>query len=251
MELEEVVARYAEALQYVDAHSTTQRANRRTGEIYAPGLPTLGEEAALDEADAAWETLHPGEITEPAGTRLNIKYPTVKRAKCDHVFSTIPGPWVQPEWAVEAKFVSFIGANGRNNDYGVGKILSPYLKDRGVLHDAARLREHGFTRRVAVMLYAFNYDSASCDTALDKHPDAGDVVHAIRDVIKSNGAPLHARPVVELVDAILGLRGYLRGPRAEASFTAWRNPTGGNGTVYGWEIRRPQLEPDYDPRHPW
>ena len=130
-------------------------------------------------------------------------------------------------------------------------MLSPYLKDRGLLHDAARLREHGFTRRVAVLGYTFDYDYDSCDKAAELHPQATDVIRNVRQVVKKNGGSLRARPLIEFTDAILNLRGYLRGPRAESRFTAFRHPAGGYGVVYGWEIRRPQLEPDYDPRHPW
>ncbi len=249
MELQTVVERYAEALAYVDAHTTTQKGNRRTGVAYHQGLHSLGELDAVREADAAWGVLHPDELLGPVGTRIGFPYPTLSRTKCDHVFSTTAD--AEPEWAIETKFISFVGDNGKNNDYGVGKMLSPYLKDRGVLHDAARLREHGFSRRVGVMLYAFNYDSETCDLAEQRQPQARDVIRNIRDVIDKNGAPLHARPVIELLDAILGLRGFLRGPRTQADFEAWRHPAGGRGTVFGWEIRRPEREPNYDPRHPW
>lgn len=249
VELQQVVERYAEAFAYVDANTIIQKANRRTGELYHLGLPSLGEEDALEQADMAWESLYRGELLEPWGSRTGVRYPTIPRAACDHVFSTTPGP--NPEWAVEGKYIAFVGNNGKNNDFGVGKMLSPYLKDRGVLHDAARLREHGFADRVAVMLYAFDYDSQTCDEAEGRHPNSLDVIDNIRNVVGRNGAPLHARHVIELLDSILSLRGYLRGPRAQASFEAWRHPAGGYGTVYAWEIRRPHLEPDYNPAHPW
>lgn len=249
MELPELAQRYAEALGDVDATTVTQKANRRTHKPYDLGLHALGERDALAEADSAWERRHPGELLEPDGLRLGVPYPNLpNKAACDHVFSTIPGD--TPEWGVEAKFVSFVGNNGKGNDHGVGKILSPYLRDRGVLHDVARLRESTFTRRAAVMLYAFNYDSETCDEAERRH-GASETIDNIRHEIKRNGAPLHARPVIVLLDAILGLRGELRGPREEAAFEAWRSPAGGRGTVFVWEIRRSRLEPDYDPRHPW
>lgn len=251
MELQQIVERYAEALEYVDEHTVTQVFNTRNGRniAYRLGLHALGEERAFDEADAAWEFLHPGELLEPPGHRIGIPYPNIPRTRCDHVFSTIPGR--DPEWAIEQKFISFVGDNGNNNDYGVGKMLSPYLKDRGVLHDAARLRNSDFSRRVAVVLYCFNYDEQTCDIAETLHPHSLDVIDNIRAVVEKNAAPLHARPMIELLESILAARGYLRGPRAEAEFVAWRSPAGGPGTVFGWEIRRPQFEPGYDPRHPW
>ena len=70
-------------------------------------------------------------------------------------------------------------------------------------------------------------------------------------VCDANGGSMTIRPLLEFAESILGLRGYLRGSRAQAEFTAWRHPAGGRGLVFGWEIRRPELEPDYDPRHPW
>lgn len=257
MELHTIVDRYARAFEYVDTNTGTQRANRRSGEVYAPGLFSLGEAVALREADRAWDLLHPGELDTPpnpprsrrARSRLGYPYPNIARTQCDHVFSTVPGP--EPEWAVESKFISFVGNNGKNNDFGVGKLLSPYLKDRGVLHDAVRLRQSDFTRRVAVVMYAFEYSEDTCTESERRHPQHAETIGNIREAVAKNGAPLTARPVVEILDAVLTLRGLLRGPRVQAAFEAWRHPAGGLGTVYGWEIRRPEREPGYDPRHPW
>lgn len=251
MELQQIVDRYAECLEYVDANTTTRVVNTRQGRNipYHLGLHALGEERAFDQADEAWDLLYPGEILEPLGTRMGLPYPNIPRTRCDHVFSTIQGP--QPEWAIEQKFISFVGDNGNNNDYGVGKMLSPYLKDRGVLHDAARLRGSEFTERVAVVMYCFNYDFDICDRLEELHPNSVHVVDNIRSVVEKNAAPLHAEPVIELLESILAARGYLRGRRAQAEFDAWRSPAGGPCTVFGWEVRRPHLEPGYDARHPW
>lgn len=247
MELQQVVERYAEALAEVDRTSNIANVNRRTGETYRPGIKTMRESQVVQAVDTAWLLSHPGEFLPQSVRRLGVPYTGVPRAQCDHVFSTTPGS--EPEWGVEVKHIAFVGNNGKNNDYGVGKVLSPYLKDRGLLHDALRLRDHGFTRRCAVLGYAFNYNTQTCQEALRRHPDAADVVHNIEQVL-SDGA-LHVRTLVEFADAIMGLRGLLRGPRAQADFTAWRHPAGGHGTVWAWEVRRPQLEPDFDPRHPW
>lgn len=150
------------------------------------------------------------------------------------------------------KRLQFFGNNGKRNDFSVTKVLSPYLKDRGLIHDALRLRDHGFTRRVAVVGYSFDYDSATLTEAEQQHtgPDARAVIAEMRAVITSGG-PLRTRALIDFADAILGLRGMIKGPRAQAEFEAWRHPAGGRGVVFGWEVRRPQLEPDYDPRHPW
>ncbi|WP_454299696.1 hypothetical protein [Salana multivorans] len=63
---------------------------------------------------------------------------------------------------------------------------------------------------------------------------------------------LAVAPLIEFADAIMGLRGLTKGPRAEARFEAWSHPAGGTGVVFGWEIRpSPERDPEYDPRHPW
>ncbi|CAN7171649.1 hypothetical protein LJR027_000222 [Terrabacter sp. LjRoot27] len=251
MELQQIVERYAEAMEYIDLETDVVRANPRTGEVYHTSFKTLPETKAVDAIDAMWSQLHPDELLTPPTSRIGVKYPKVKFAKCDHVFSTDTLIDPQEEWGIEVKKIEFFGNNGKRNDFGAGKMLSPYLKDRGLLHDAARLRAYGFTRRVAAIGYAFNYDKDSIARLKALHPEHLGVIAETESAIRQNGGSQHARPLVEFTDAILGLRGYTRGPRAEARFEAFRSPTGGNGIVFGWEIRRPELEVDYDPRHPW
>lgn len=249
MELRGVVERYAEAIQYVDKSSTHVSANARTGVVYQPGAKSMSESTLVRELDEAWEYLHPGERQLH---RLDVPYPGLpSTAKADHVITT-DGDLRRDEWAIEVKRLQLVGDNGKRNDYATTKVLSPYLKDRGMLHDAARLREYGFTRKVAIIGYCFEYDTSSIALARAKHtsPDAMAVIDAIEATVRSSG-PLRIRPLVEFADAILGLRGFTKGPRAEAGLEAWRHPAGGKGLVFGWEIRRPQLEPDFDPRHPW
>lgn len=251
MELQQIVERYAEAMEYIDLETDEVRANPRTGEVYHTSFKALSETKAVDAIDAMWAQLHEGELLTPAQQRIGVKYPEVKRAKCDHVFSTDSQDELQEEWGLEVKKIEFFGNNGKRNDFGVGKMLSPYLKDRGLLHDAARLRQYGFTRRVGVVGYAFNYDDESLARLKEAHPEQLHVIAETEAVVRQNGGSLYARPLVEFTDAILGIRGYTKGPRAEAHFEAFRHPTGGLGVVFGWEIRRPWLEPDYDERHPW
>ncbi len=252
MELQAVVERYAEAIEHVDATTTQAGANARTGVVYQAGFKSLNEEPALEAIDAAWEVLHPGERQVH---RVSVQYPGLPAtAKCDHVVTTdglVLGE--EDEWGIEVKRLQFVGDNGKRNDYATTKTLSPYLKDRGMLHDAARLREYGFTRRIAVVGYCFDYDSASLAEAESRHdsPASREVIAEVRKVLASNGGAVRTRPLIEFADAILVLRGMTTGPRAQAEFEAWRHPAGGRGVVFGWEVRRPQREPDYDPRHPW
>lgn len=250
MELQEIVFRYARAIEYVDEHTEIVNANARTGEIYQPGFKALDEAPAVEAIDDAWEILFPRE----RGYRdLGVPYPKVSRAALDHVFTTDRRRREEPEWGIEIKRLQLVGDNGKRNDYATTKVLSPYLKDRGMLHDAVRLREYGFTRRIAVVGYCFDYDSDTLDHAADVHRGDARAVATLKNIqsIVDSQGPLRIRPLVEFADAILSLRGYVVGPRAQESFQAWRHPAGGLGTVFGWEIRRPWLEADYDARHPW
>lgn len=249
MDLQTIVERYAEAIEYVDREHTGVGANARTGIPYLPGFKSLNEEPAVAAIDAAWEVLHPDERQVH---RVCVRYPGIATAKCDHVITTDEHR-DDDEWGIEMKRLQFVGDNGKRNDFATTKTLSPYLKDRGMLHDAARLREYGFTRRVAIVGFCFDYDLAYVGEATRRHqsPEAREVITEVRRVMESNGGVLRIRPLIEFADAILGLRGFTTGPRAQADFEAWRHPAGGRGVVFGWEVRRPQLEADYDPRHPW
>ena len=160
---------------------------------------------------------------------------------------------VEDEWGIEVKRLQFVGDNGKSNGYTTTKVLSPYLNDRGMLHDALRLREYGFTRRIAIVGYCFEYDEASWLEASLQHPDSGstEVLTEVSKAMERNGGQLSVRPLIDFADSILRMRGLTTGPSAEAPFKAPRHPAGGRGLVFGWEIRRPTLEPHYDPRHPW
>lgn len=253
MELQTIVERYAQALAHVDADDTaTVGSNRRTKEEYQPGIQPMTEALVVPMLDDAWEFLHPG---ERHASDTEVRYPTTavpSTTKLDHVFSTDGLLDDEHEWGIEIKRLQFVGDNGVNGDHEVAKVLSPYLKDRGMLHDALRLRQYGFTRRVAIVGYGFDYSEQSLAQALAIHtePRAAATVKQIAKIVNRNG-PLYNRPLIEFADAILGLRGWVTGVRAQADFEAWRHPSGGTGVVFGWEVRRPEREKGYDPRHPW
>lgn len=259
MELQHIVNRYAESLAHVDATTTVVATWRNAGtRPYQPGIQPMVEEVVVPLLDQAWEALHPG---ERAIHLTEVRYPTTEvpsSAKVDHImaspeFMAANGGVVgENEWGIEVKRLQFVGDNGKNGDHEVAKVLSPYLKDRGMLHDALRLRQYGFTRRIAVIGYGFDYDKASLTHAATLHTSAlaVETITNIKALVRGNG-PLYNRPLIEFADSILRLRGWTIGPRAEAPFEAWRHPSGGKGIVFGWEVRREWLEPDHDKRHPW
>lgn len=246
MELQHIVNRYAESIQSLDPRVSARGMGTRS---YQPGFASLPEATAIQMIDAEWEQLHPGERSDH---RVAVRYPGT-RASADHVVSCHGrGNLQRPEWALEIKRLQFFGDNGKRNDYAVGKVLSPYLKDRGMLHDALRLRESEFTERIAIIGYGFDQDALTVAEARRRHThrDALTTIINIEREIQRDG-PMHLETLVEFAEAILGLRGLKKGPRAQAEFDAWHHPAGGRGLLFGWEIRRPRLDPTYDPRHPW
>ena len=249
MDLQQIVERYAEAIEFVDSTTVSRKASARTGKLYLPGFKSLDEEPALDAIDDAWELLHPGERQTHL---LKVPYPTPIRGAVDHVMTTDNPVAEAEEWSLEVKRLQFAGDNGKRNDHATEKVLSPYLKDRGMLHDALRLREYGFTRRIAIVAYSFDYDEGTIKEAYKRHEtaEAHSAIHELEKNIMANG-PLYTEPLIEFADSILRLRGLTSGPRAQTTFEAWKHPIGGRGVIFGWEIRRPSLESTFDPRHPW
>ncbi|MDY3679515.1 MAG: hypothetical protein SO046_09930 [Actinomyces urogenitalis] len=252
MELQQILERYAEAIEAIDADPPAPGANRRTGVIYHPGFKSMSEKQAIEAVDQVWEHLHPGERSHHL---CEQRYPTLPRsAKLDHLLSSSDhDDETEPEWGIEIKRLQSFGDNGKVNDFLTAKVLSPYLRDRSLLHDALRLREHSFTKRSAVVGYGFNYDAATVEEALERFKgdeSALGAVRSIRKTIEASG-PMRLDPLIEFADSILRLRGFTRGPRAQAAFRATSHPAGGQGILFGWEIRVPRREPDYDPRHPW
>lgn len=249
MELRAIVQRYAEAIEVSDTPHQVVIANPRTGEVYRGGFASLGEVRATEAIDAAWTKLYPGELSDH---RVGVPYPHIGRAKADHVITS--DGRAEPEWAIEFKRLQFTGNNGKRNDFTTGKMLSPYLKDRSLLHDALRLQASDFTRRVAILGYSFDYDSATLAEARRRHAGNGEhleVIDEVAKVVRTNGGQLRVSPLVEFADAIMRLRGLVKGPRAEARFEAWEHPAGGPGWVFGWEVRRIGREPGFDVRNPW
>ncbi len=237
MELADIVERYAEGLEAVDAHTTIRRLNQRTKEPYLPGLKTLSEASAVQLLDEWWASNYAGDFVMPDAHHTQVPYPGTKTV-CDHVITTIDQE-DEPEWAIEAKFLQLVGDNGKRNDFAVGKALSPYLKDRSLYHDVHKLREVPIARRLAVIGFSFTYDLETCKRALELHPGETERIANIRDVCESNEGALSIRPIVEFADGIFKIRDLVVREYVSAEFNGWRHPCGGRGVVFGWEVKRP------------
>jgi hypothetical protein len=129
----------------------------------------MSEPKFVEELAAWWEKNHLADFPTMNSIGTEVPYKGIPRAKCDLVLST-DSSIDNPEWAIEVKHIALVGNNGKNNDFGVAKILSPYLKDRSLIHDILRLRDFGIGRHKAVVGYCFEYSFESCFLLFDFMP---------------------------------------------------------------------------------
>ena len=239
MELEHIVDRFAEGLKFVDLNSLYIGSNQRTGATYLPGVPTMPEINVSKEVLAWWVTTYPDDFSPSNAQQTEVSYKDIPRAKCDIVFSS-DGNWPSlPEWAIEVKRIQFVGDNGKNNDYNVPKILSPYLKDRSLIHDIRRMRDHPIARFQAVVGYAFSYDFETCKEALNRHPDESARVGEIRRVCRTNDPVVGVLKSDDLINnANLQFKnaGVVNKLVTKPFSDLWRHPCGGKGNVFAWQV---------------
>jgi len=239
VELSTILKRFSEGLSFVDANTGHVSANRRTGEVYLPGVKTLSEPKFVEELLNWWRQFHSLDFKPENASDREVPYPNVPRAKCDLILSTDGSPLESPEWSIEVKHIALVGNNGNNNDYGVAKLLSPYLKDRALIHDLHRLKDHGIGKRKAVVGYCFEYDFESCRDALIQHPNQSEYIANIRKVCRKNDPSNGRYTVMDMIDfanEIFLNRGLVKPVQVENFQNAWRHPCGGKGNIFGWEL---------------
>lgn len=197
---------FARLIERVDELDIAPHVNRRTG-AYLPGVKSLTEVTLVD----ALAPLLPA--------RTQVPYPS-STALCDLVTT---------DTAIELKWLQLVGDNGKRNDFATAKALSPFPKDRSLVHDASRIRSFP-SQRHAVVAVSFTYTGESCDRAAALHPQHHERIDNVAKVCRDNGGELSPLPLVRLIDAALDL------PHSHAPFSAWRHPCGGDGSVFVWEL---------------
>ena len=189
MNLDRIVARLAEGMSYVDSHDNVARFNQRTKAPYLPGLPAMGEVEVVDGIADWWRLAYPGDFNPSGAIKSRHAFnPENQREACDLVFSTELPKVHTWEWAIEVKRFQFVGDNGGKNDHHVEKMLSPYPKDRSLIHDIHRLNLWQIGQRQAVIGYMFAYDFESCGESEQRHPDQSNRIMKIRSACQSNDA---------------------------------------------------------------
>jgi hypothetical protein len=217
VDLQTIVDRIAEGLTVIDAQDEGGRFNRRTGEPYLKGLKTMSEHEVTTALVKWWPNAHPEDFGGRLEAVSEVPYPNSPRDRCD----------------------IFIRDNGKNNDYGVTKMLSPYLKDRSLRHDMIRLRDSGFECRSASVVYSFSYTPNSIKEASSRYPMHADRIREmdrVRASAQDEKGEYSIAPMVSLATHMLKTEGLV-GETAEAGFSgAWAHPCGGQGIVAGWRV---------------
>ena len=243
MDLRKIAARFAEGLKFVDSHTTTvTKPRKKTEPPYFPGVPSMYEDAVAKEVAEWWREKYPEDFQPTSAVELQMSYPTLDGGTCDLVFSS-DGQWIpDPEWAIEIKRIQLVGNNGKNNDYGLAKVLSPYLKDRSLIHDLRRQSSHAFARHHACVGYVFDYDFGLLREARTHHPDKQSVLDNLQLVLHGNDRTkgvLSGRDLVFAADALVRQADLVIGDLVIEPFQdLWRHPCGGNGIVFAWEVKK-------------
>ena len=252
MDLEQIVENFAMSLTVVDEMTEIQRESRSGSGAYIPCVGTMWEDDFTREAVITWALRCPDDFQNFTEKWFEVSYPT-GRGKCDLVLS---GKGFKPEfglaayeWAIENKYVRFIGDNGKNNDYGVTKVVSPYRKDRSSVLDAERLLSFHPAEKKAILMYGFEFNSDSHRLALewcDRNEGNGDQkknrervknMKSILDKADPKTHEMSMRDLIPLFEAAAKTKGIKLGPCIEREFTGLnRHPLYHRGRILGWQV---------------
>ncbi len=238
-----IASRFIEALKFVDTHTTTVTHSRQ-GTPYLQGIQSMNERDTVREVVEYWKNNFPYDFVPPKTCLTEHPYPESKAKKADILFESLAiesSNEIDPEkWAVEAKRFQFVGDNGKNNDFGVAKMFSPYLKDHSLAHDAKRLAESSVAERKTVLVYGFEYDRRVIKQAMRQHPTEIARIREIERVCRNNNPENPSINFDLLIDRVVPNLQEVVTVVDFADFSAewlWRHPCGGRVRVLAWEIK--------------
>ena len=242
MDVELIASRFIEALKFVDDH-TTVVTHSRAGDSYLQGIQSMNERSTVIEVVDYWTSTYPNDFVPPKSCLTEQPYPESKAKKADILFDSYSIEVDRPKeifkWAIEVKRFQFVGDNGKNNDFGVAKMFSPYLKDHSLAHDAKRLAESLVAERKIVLVYGFEYDLVITRNSLLKHPAESSRIREIERVCKVNNPNNPSIDFDLLVERVApNLQEVVKVVNfADISLTGlWRHPCGGRVRVLAWEV---------------
>lgn len=178
---------------------------------FLPGLGSATEVVVRNHLKAALVERFPA--YEAAA---DVRYVGQPRAKCDLVLTGIGDP--RAGWAIELKKVAFVGDNGKNNDFGPSKVVSPYPIHRSSILDAQRLTTGAPADRAAVVLYGFDFTQATVDAgrvALRDRGLATTRADSLQKVLNRNKGDYTVGPTLRMFEAVAPLTGVRLGERVQ------------------------------------
>jgi len=246
MQLRDIVDRFAEGIPHVDRLTTTQNVHRRQKTPFLVSAFNLREDQLVLELASWWHLTYPSELADHSVSNVEYPYPGNAKSACDLVIGSVADqrnsgrPF---EWAIEVKRIQLVGDNGKNNDYGITKLLPPYRKDRSVTHDAHRLSAFGAAKKLAVIVIGFDFAPGadlrafeSCKRLRIPTSYAKNLASVIRSEAPSGGG-YRLDPAISIADIALRQMGLVTNERASRRFTGVeRHPCGAEGIIAGWEI---------------
>lgn len=208
LDLASLVSDFCSALKRVDDTRPVWH-NARTGAAFLPGIGPHPETEAVRRIveDLRRSAQHAAWTSAAVG----VPYPSAPRQKCDLVLGE------PPQWAVEVKLFRLLGDNGKLNDNMLMHVLSPYPAHRSALTDVKKLASSGFECRLAVLVYAFDYDDWPAEPALEAF-------------------------------ALLARQDSVLSSREEAAFEGLVHPVQRRGKVCAWELKPRELTAPTRPR---
>jgi len=237
--LQLIVSEIAKALPIVDRDTNTKTVGVRSKIEYLPGIPTMHETTAVPQMLEVVRGI--GSISIDA-MDFEVPFKTLpvgskRLPQCDAVLQ-VSEAGRKSSWAMQFKRIQFLGDNGKNNDYGFQKLLSPYLKDRSLLHDCESLRRSGLGDRQFVVGYSFRHSMRLLGTARSLHPNHTERIRNAEEVcLRELSHELNPELGVSMVDGFLQRTGLVLEHASAAFEGAWRHPCGGSGLVFGWELK--------------
>jgi hypothetical protein len=188
--LELLVRDFATGIAAVDA-------TRPVWQSYQPGIGPHSEDRTVELVLAELRQANPNIY---GGARLRVPYPASPRQRCDLVVPAAGG-----DWHMEVKLLRLLGDNGKPNDNMLMHILSPYPQHRSAVTDCQKLLSSGFSGRLSILIYGYDYPKWPTDIAL-----------AAFERLASMSAVLSSRVMVAFQDLV--------------------HPIHQRGIVAGWEI---------------
>lgn len=248
MELRDIVDRFAEGIPFVDRATSTQNANQRTKDPFLVSAFNLKEAQLVSEISEWWSRAYQAELPTHSLENLEFPYPGLNDQFCDLVVGSVSQHRATQcpfDWAIEVKRIQLVGDNGKNNDYGITKLISPYRKDRSVTHDAERLSLFDCAKRRAVIVVGFDFSAgadaralAACKRLALPELYAKNLASVLRKENVSSGQHL-LDPAIEIADIALRRMNLTNSERYARRFSfsdVTRHPCGAEGVVVGWEI---------------